>query len=344
MMWLWCARCLFCVWQMNRSSDEERYSRFRGECQDLTVVMENLRARDEDGRGRPRHRGIEMVAGETRFRWLRGVVRSDGSSGIGTGIGHILTRTRVWVARSSREGKATGGERSSGARGTRRTATREGERGREIYTRGAGAVRTFMEGLAWASRMGKNYQLMSSGLCEWGQRLCQLQRGMQQVVRREYPRLHRCDKYTWKTKSGHPSIVQPTQRIWGNITIPRRVNRRSLNFNLCGRAQPGHQGQFCVDPRVWRHTAIAQADDWWHGSTSNSPGGIFCDSPCEDSCISPWVIGNGSAIQHETGEEDSQPGVSPVSGWGAGSEAPCRVVSPAMVFHTGTGMLEMPGG
>ena len=56
MVWLWCAGCLFCVWQINGSSEEERYSRFRGEPQGLTVVVDNTQPRDEDRRGRPRHR------------------------------------------------------------------------------------------------------------------------------------------------------------------------------------------------------------------------------------------------------------------------------------------------
>ena len=56
MVWLWCAGCLFCGRQMNWSIEEERYSRFQGELQGLTVVVNNTRPHDEDRRGRPHHR------------------------------------------------------------------------------------------------------------------------------------------------------------------------------------------------------------------------------------------------------------------------------------------------
>ena len=54
---------------------------------------------------------IQMVAGENRLHWLRGVVRSDESSEIGPDIGRILAGTGAVVGRSGREGKGTGGER-----------------------------------------------------------------------------------------------------------------------------------------------------------------------------------------------------------------------------------------
>ena len=50
----------------------------------------------------------------------------------------------------------------------------------------------------------------------------------------------------WWTQLGRPSIIQSTQRIWRNFTIPWADDRESFNVNQCGWAQSGHQGQFCT--------------------------------------------------------------------------------------------------
>ena len=64
---------------MTGSSDEERYSRFRGERQGLTVVVDNTRPREEERLGRSRHREDREGGRRDQSHSLTVVVDNDRS-------------------------------------------------------------------------------------------------------------------------------------------------------------------------------------------------------------------------------------------------------------------------
>ena len=231
-----------------------------GERQGLTVVVDNSRPRDEYRRSRPRHRENrdggcrDQASLAERLRLERREQRDR-------------ARYRLYPRRN--QSSIMLGRPWAPGHGRREVSRsqRDRENCQEMSTHVQGTVRIEADNMsAPAGDATGRPERVPSPLS----------------VRRVYVR--------WRTMSGHLRVVQPTQRIWGYITIPRADDRRGLNINLYVRAKPGHHDKFCTDTRVWRKTAVAQADDCWQVSTSDNPCGILCGSPCEDSRISPGSL------------------------------------------------------
>ena len=180
-----------------------------GERQGLTVVVDNSRPRDEFRRGRPRNREnrdggcrdqvslakrLRRERREQRDRARYRLYPSRNQSSIMPGRPWAPGHGRREVSRSQKDrencqerGKAWGRDARQRGRCREDTHGRPGvgiSRGQELSTHVQGIVRI-------------------------GQRICQLQQGMQQVVRREYPRLHQCEECT--------SVDEPSQVIWGSF-------------------------------------------------------------------------------------------------------------------------------
>ena len=106
---------------MTGSSDEERYSRFRGERQGLTVVVDNTRPREEERPGRSRHREDRAGGRRDQSHSLTVVVDNDRSC------------TQDQRSRPRQRENRDGSRGHRGALAERRRQERREQRERERY-------------------------------------------------------------------------------------------------------------------------------------------------------------------------------------------------------------------
>ena len=172
-----------------------------------------------------------------------------------------------------------------------------------------------------------------SELYEWGQRPCQLQQGMQKISRREHPHLHRCQQCTL------------TNQVRSSEHLSTDSEDMGLHYHPTSRWLEGPQLQ-----PVWTSPARSSVP-----VLRRSEG---MEEHCHRTGIwlvarhSPWKLlhqplCHRHLISHPAWDKwRGQPagGVPCVRLGGASSEAPCGITSLAMVLHTRTGMLEVPGG
>ena len=258
---------------MTGSSDEERYSRFRGERQGLTVVVDNTRPREEERLGRSRHREDREGGRRDQSHSLTVVVDNDRSctqdqrsrprqrENWDGSWGHrgALAERRRQVRREQREqesyrpypsqnltgsrrggrgSKAREGEPSAGARGIDRTEIRrEEEFSREEEHGREVGVRVRGEDAESTIVRGLMWVLHVGRDCPpMSSRWFRWEQKLfqLQVGRREYPRLHRCDEYMLMNPVRSSEHHSVNSEDLEELYHPMSRCRGTLNVNQCG--------------------------------------------------------------------------------------------------------------